>query len=133
VRELAADLPPIVGDAAQLEQALRNVLMNAYQAMGEAGTLTVATKAVDSSVVISVADTGRGVDPEELGKVFDPFYTTRAVGEGVGLGLSVSYGIVRSHQGRLSLASRPGEGTTVTIELPCAARRRGAAGALAVL
>ncbi len=82
------------------------------------GKLTLATKTTDNHLVVVVSDTGVGIPPEALPNVFDPFFTTKEVGKGTGLGMSVSYGIIQRHQGKISLASHAGKGTSVFIELP---------------
>ena len=108
-------LTEVAGDADQLRQVFTNLILNGVQAMKEGGNLTVATRRGES-VEISVTDTGQGIAPEHLGQIFDPFFTTRATG--AGLGLSVSYGIVREHGGRIVVDSRVGIGTAFTVVLP---------------
>ena len=115
---LASSLPKVRGDSNQLLQVFSQIIGNAATAMGDrkGGTLTVASRTSDSSVVIEFSDTGPGmIDP---GKVFDPFYTTRPVGQGSGLGLSMCYGIVQEHGGRISCRNRAEGGATFLIELP---------------
>ena len=127
------EAPPIAtfADAGQIEQALINLIMNGVQAMPGGGTLAVSLKrarettpvelggdGVRDDVVIEVRDQGKGMDAEVLRHVFEPFYTTKAVGEGTGLGLSVSYGLVREHGGWISADSEPGKGSTFAIHLP---------------
>jgi two-component system NtrC family sensor kinase len=120
VRRYAADLPALSLDADRMRQALANPLLNAVAAMEGEGrlTLTTALEAADGTVRIDVEDTGPGVPPDIQGKVFDPFFTTRAPGEGVGLGLSVCHGIVEGHGGRTVLESTPGSGTRLSVHLP---------------
>jgi PAS domain S-box-containing protein len=120
--EFAPDLPQITGDTQQLEQVFLNLLLNAEQAILEArptGRIVVRTRASAAGDVVyaDVVDDGPGVSPEALPRVFEPFFTTKMVGSGTGLGLSVSYGILEEHGGRLTLKSRRGE-TTFTVELP---------------
>jgi PAS domain S-box-containing protein len=120
--EFASDLPEITGDAQQLEQVFLNLLLNAEQAILEMkpqGRIVVRTGVSPDgrTLVAEVVDDGPGIPPEVLPRVFEPFYTTKTVGSGTGLGLSVSYGILEEHGGKLSVRSRPGE-TTFTIELP---------------
>ena len=102
VREYSEELPPILADQSQLQQVFMNLILNAIDAMDGEGTLTVATR--DSTrqghIEIMIADTGCGIAPENLDRIFDPFFTTKGVGHGTGLGLSVSYGIIRAHHGR---------------------------------
>jgi two-component system NtrC family sensor kinase len=108
----------VVCDGRQLQQALIAPCVNAVEAMPEGGELTVNTSGDDERVRVVIADTGAGIDPETLSHVFEPFYTTKEARGGVGLGLSVVYGIVSRHGGRVDIASDPGKGTRVTIELP---------------
>ncbi|MFY3745176.1 sensor histidine kinase [Anaeromyxobacter sp. Red801] len=112
---------PAVVDAAQLEQVFVNLLLNAIDASGPGGRVEVSTAAADGRVSVRVTDHGAGIDPEHLPRIFDPFFTTKEVGQGTGLGLSVSYGIVRSHGGALRVDSAPGRGATFTVELPAEA------------
>jgi CheY-like chemotaxis protein len=121
-REYTEDLSPIAADAQQLQQVFLNLLLNAEQAiLGAArpGTIIVRTAhgPTPDTVVAQIADDGPGIASEDLARVFEPFYTTKEVGQGTGLGLSVSYGIVQEHGGRLTVESRPGA-TTFTVELP---------------
>jgi signal transduction histidine kinase/CheY-like chemotaxis protein len=123
-RDLAGELPLVVGDAQQLQQVLLNLLLNAEQAILDAhrgSRIIVRTRrTVDGrSVVTQVVDDGPGIAPDTLPRVFEPFFTTKEVGAGTGLGLSVSYGIVEEHGGRLGAESKPGE-TVFTMELPAA-------------
>ncbi|MFQ5899520.1 MAG: ATP-binding protein [Candidatus Methylomirabilia bacterium] len=117
--ELDRTLPPLLGDANALQQVVLNLLTNAREAMGRDGEVRIEAGVVPGrpgSVRLMVADTGPGISPEELPKIFDPFYTTKA--EGTGLGLSVSYGIVRDHQGSVDVHSEPGKGTTFILTFP---------------
>ena len=118
VLDLASDLPEIVADPAQLKQVLVNLVVNAIQAMPNGGKVTVSTQAGDSSVSLVVQDTGSGIDKETLDKIFLPFFTTKDVNEGTGLGLAVAHGIVTAHGGSIGVASRPGCGTRFEICLP---------------
>lgn len=103
-------------DNGQMHQVLLNLLLNAVQAIDGAGVVRVAVFERGDSAVITVSDTGRGIDPEHLPNIFKPFYTTK--GEGTGLGLSLARRIVEEHHGRIDVASTPGKGTTFTITLP---------------
>jgi two-component system NtrC family sensor kinase len=119
--DFAAELPEINGDAQQLEQVFLNLLLNAEQAIIEAkpqGHILVRTRvsADGAFVYADVVDDGPGIPADVLPRVFEPFFTTKMVGSGTGLGLSVSYGILEEHGGKLSVQSRPGE-TTFTVEL----------------
>ncbi len=127
---LDPDLPPIFGDSSQLEQVFMNILMNAVQAMDEQGTITITTQRAagdDAFVELLFADTGKGIPPEHLGRIFDPFFSTGKGGQGTGLGLSIAYGIISKHRGTISVESDVGVGTSFTIRLPVAARFAGAA------
>jgi len=86
--------------------------------MADGGELRIRTEAADSKIEILVQDTGSGISRENIKKIYDPFFTTKAAGKGTGLGLSVSYGIVQEHGGNISVESRPGFGTTFKLELP---------------
>ena len=110
------------GDPDQLKQVFLNLCMNALQAMPEGGRLSVGLVRSDHTLRVSVADTGPGIPAEDLDLVFDPFFTTRE--EGTGLGLAVCYGIVSRHEGRIDIESRPGAGTTVHVRLPFDGRAR---------
>lgn len=118
---LPEDLPPAYVDDAQIQQALLNLVLNAEQAVKHLDTpeITVTAQAEPgaSSVLLTVADNGHGIDQENLPRVFDPFFTTREVGEGTGLGLSIVYGIVRDHGGQIWVESEGGR-TTFFIRLP---------------
>ncbi len=108
----------IRGDAVQLRQVVLNLALNAVQAMPGGGALKVTVEAEADVVVLTVADTGVGMDQQALANLFTPFYTTKDVGEGTGLGLSVVHGIVTAHGGTIAVQSTPGEGTTVTCRFP---------------
>lgn len=120
IKELSPNLPPIPANAGQLNQVFMNIILNAAEAMEGRGTLTISTRLGPERdmVIIEFADTGCGIKEEYLTRVFDPFFTTKEVGRGTGLGLSTSYGIVQKHQGRISVKSKEGEGTTFSVELP---------------
>ncbi len=118
VRKLDQELPEVTADPAQLNQILVNLVVNAVQAMPGGGTLTVGTRASESSVVLTVEDTGTGMSEEVLEKVFLPFYTTKDVDEGTGLGLAVVHGIVTAHGGSIDVESRLGHGAQFEIRLP---------------
>jgi signal transduction histidine kinase len=105
-------------DAQQIEQVLVNLIQNAIQAMPQGGTLRVSLSQAAGAVALAVQDTGVGIPPENLRRIFDPFFTTKPAGEGTGLGLSVSYGIIARHHGRIDVDSTVGQGTTFTILLP---------------
>ena len=95
-----------------------NLLMNARDAMPKGGRLKLATYKDNSHLVVEVEDSGTGISRENIKKIYDPFFTTKEVGKGSGLGLSVSYGIVEEHSGRISVESQQGIGTTFSVRLP---------------
>ncbi len=117
-RRFAPDLPEIIADQNQVQQFLMALIINAAQAMPEGGKITLATARAPGGVTIEVADNGPGMEPEVARHAFEPFYTTKSEGSGVGLGLSVVYGIVKRHGGRIDLDTAPGEGCRFTIFLP---------------
>lgn len=108
------------GDKAQIQQCLMNLIFNAIESMPHGGTLTIDGHLNEKNemVSISVADEGEGIAPEDLPRIFEPFYTTKDENKGVGLGLSMTYGIIRAHKGTLEVKSQPGEGTLFIIKLP---------------
>lgn len=123
-RHLHEDLPPIYANSGKLQQVFLNLFLNAKDAMARGGVLRVSTATRNSDVLIEVADTGSGIPPEYLKKIYDPFFTTKS-GRGTGLGLSVSYGIIQEHSGKIDVESRPGEGTRFTLEFPAPRSDRG--------
>jgi PAS domain S-box-containing protein len=128
-RRLAPDLPPLWGDGNTLQQVVLNLLTNARDAVDGGGEITVETSRAagdPDAVRLVVRDTGSGIPPEALPRIFDPFFTTKA--EGTGLGLSVSYGIVRDHHGTVDVESRQGEGTTFTLTFPASSTPTAAGG-----
>jgi two-component system, NtrC family, sensor kinase len=111
----------VMGNGNQVEQVLLNLFMNAGDAMeATGGSVSITTEAVLGGARIQVADTGPGMPEEVRKKVFNPFFTTKAIGKGTGLGLSVSYGIIKEHKGEVSVESHPGKGTVFTIQIPLA-------------
>jgi len=120
--QVITDLPqqsvPATYDAQQIEQVLINLIQNAIQAMPQGGTLRVSLSQAGEAIALAIQDTGIGIPPENLHRIFDPFFTTKPEGEGTGLGLSVSYGIITHHRGRIDVESVVGQGTTFTILLP---------------
>jgi C4-dicarboxylate-specific signal transduction histidine kinase len=114
-------LPEIVADPFQMQQVFLNMVLNAEQAMMEAhkeGTLTITTERVDGNIKVSFSDDGPGISPENMRKLFSPFFTTKTVGKGTGLGLSICYGIVTDQGGRIYAQSELGKGATFVVELP---------------
>ncbi|MFC1928920.1 MEDS domain-containing protein [Chloroflexota bacterium] len=119
--ELAPDLPLISADAGLLQQAFLNIILNAEQAMKEAhskGGLTVKTEKMDNTIRASFKDDGPGIAKKNIDKLFNPFFTTKEVGQGTGLGLSICYSIIKQHDGKIYAESTLGKGTTFFIELP---------------
>jgi len=118
VRDYGTDVPEIEADAGELNQVWTNLIDNAVDAMGGAGTLRVATRAEASEVVVEIGDTGPGMSPQVAARAFDAFYTTKEVGKGTGLGLDIAQRIVvERHGGTISIDSRPGE-TVLRVRLP---------------
>jgi PAS domain S-box-containing protein len=121
VRDYDKDAPEAYGNAGKLQQVFTNLILNARDAIPDGGRITVSTgTAEDGSLIAEISDTGIGIAPENVAKIYDPFYTTKGVGQGTGLGLAVSYGIIQEHTGRISVESEPGQGTTFRITLPSA-------------
>ncbi len=120
IRLLSPDLPEITVDPGQLNQLLVNLVVNALQSMPGTGKITVQTRFSDHNVYLIVKDTGTGMSKEVLDKIFVPFFTTKDVGHGTGLGLPVVYGIVTAHGGSINVKSEPGCGTRFEIQLPVA-------------
>lgn len=120
VLELSHDVPETLIDANQLEQVIVNLLLNAAESMADGGRITIQTSfdQRDNSIGMIVTDTGCGIPRENLDKIFDPFFTTRDVGKGTGLGLAVCYGIIKKHNGKISVQSQVGAGTSFTISIP---------------
>ena len=119
-RELADPSPVILGIEFKLQQVFLNLCLNARDAMSNGGWLTVSTRVAGGDAVIEVADTGAGIAPEHLSRIYDPFYTTKPSGQGTGLGLSITYGVVREHEGTIECDSQPGQGTRFTLSFPLA-------------
>jgi two-component system NtrC family sensor kinase len=119
--KLESGIPRIMGNANQLQQVFMNMLINAQQAMEGGGEIVVTTTLVEDKAVISFRDTGKGIAQEELNRIFEPFYTTKGKGKGTGLGLTVSYGIIQQHKGRITVESEAGKGTNFCIALPASA------------
>jgi PAS domain S-box-containing protein len=121
ITSLSRDLPDIMGDAFQLQQVFLNIIINAEYFMKKTpggGELIIKTERAGDKIIASIKDNGPGISPENINKIFDPFFSTKEVGAGTGLGLSLSHGIIREHGGRIFAMSKPGEGATFVIELP---------------
>ena len=119
-QELTSDLPAVLGDARQLQQVCLNLITNAVQAMGASGggNLLLRTSHDEQSVQLDIVDTGPGISASARAHIFEPFFTTKSEGEGTGLGLSVSYGIVSAHGGKIEVVSTGSDGTTFRVSLP---------------
>ena len=119
VRSYDEDAPEAWGNAGKLQQVFTNLILNARDAIPDGGRIIVSTgTADDGSLIAEISDTGIGIAPENVAKIYDPFFTTKGVGQGTGLGLAVTYGIVQEHAGHMSVESTPGQGTTFRITLP---------------
>jgi len=118
VRKLERNLPEITADPSQIQQLLVNMVVNAIQAMPKGGRITLWTKSNETEVKLGVEDTGLGMSEEVMGNIFLPFYTTKEVGSGTGLGLAVVYGIVESHGGRIKVDSKLNFGSRFEVSLP---------------
>jgi len=126
IKTLNPQLPYVLADFDKIQQVLINIMLNATQAMPDGGSLTISTSVAEgirindeirNTVRITISDTGIGIPPENLDKLFTPFFTTKEKGKGVGLGLSVVHGIIQKHNGKIEVNSKPDEGTTFRIYL----------------
>src|SRR5439155_11221035 len=122
--DLAAEPIIVRADPTQLEQVVMNLVVNARDAMPDGGTVTIAAGRENGHAILSVADTGDGMDEETVARAFEPFFTTKPLGAGTGLGLSTVHGIVGQTGGTIDVRSAPGRGTTITIRLPRAVPER---------
>jgi signal transduction histidine kinase/CheY-like chemotaxis protein len=122
VRTALAELPPVAGDAAELREALTNLILNAVDAMPQGGVLTVESGAADGEVAVVVRDTGVGMPEHVRGKIFDPFFTTKGP-QGTGLGLSMTYGILSRHGARITVETEEGKGSAFHLRFPGTERR----------
>jgi two-component system NtrC family sensor kinase len=120
IRNLQGDLPSVLGSNNRLQQVFLNLFMNARDAMPAGGMVEVRTMSHNGSVEVEITDTGMGISRENLQRIFDPFFTTKSSGRGTGLGLSVSYGIIKEHAGKIEVRSTPGKGTSFHLEFPTA-------------
>jgi two-component system, NtrC family, sensor kinase len=115
---LDESLPEIIADHEKLKQVFMNLLMNAQQAVVRDGSISIRTSVESGKLVVRVQDSGCGIPTEMIDKIFDPFFSTKPVGEGTGLGLSLSYGIIQDHGGEINVESLQGHGTTFIIIFP---------------
>jgi two-component system, NtrC family, sensor kinase len=118
VKQLTDGIPAVRGSANKLQQVFLNLFLNARDAMPTGGILEIRTGSHNGSVEVEVVDTGNGIPREYIHKIFDPFFTTKSGGRGTGLGLSVSYGIIKEHSGKIDVRSTPGRGTSFHVEFP---------------
>lgn len=112
------DIPDIICFAGQLNQVFLNLIVNASQACSEDGRINIRTFVESEHVVVEIEDNGKGINPKHLNAIFNPFFTTKDVGQGTGLGLSISYAIIKKHGGDIRVTSDPGEGATFRVMLP---------------
>jgi two-component system, NtrC family, sensor kinase len=111
-------IPMVDGYPQMLNQVFMNILLNAAQAIKEKGKIKIVTKQEGNNIVITISDNGCGIEKEHLSKIFDPFFTTKEVGKGTGLGMNISYNIIKEHKGTINVKSKVGNGTTFDITLP---------------
>jgi two-component system, NtrC family, sensor kinase len=123
-RNYSDSLPLAPGNAPKLQQVFMNLILNARDAMPNGGRLEISTEYDDQNAFIGFRDTGMGIDPEHISKIYDPFFTTKQIGKGTGLGLAVSYGVIKDHGGEITVESKVGEGTHFRIALPLATARQ---------
>jgi len=116
--KLGEDLPDVYADPAQIGQVVMNMLLNAIHAITPPGRIEIVTRTTGSSIELVFSDTGMGIPEEHIHKIFDPFFTTKDSSKGTGLGLAVSYGIIKKHGGDIEVASTVGKGTTFTVRMP---------------
>ena len=116
VLEIPKDLPAVLADKDQLKQVFLNLLLNACQAMPSGGELSAKAYQTDGVVAVDIKDTGVGIKPQDIQNIFNPFFTTKA--EGTGLGLALSFAVMESHGGTLNVKSEEGKGATFTLTLP---------------
>jgi two-component system NtrC family sensor kinase len=120
VVKILGSLPKTFANPIQLKQVFLNMILNASQAIEAGGVITVKTEVKDNCISVAISDNGAGISADVLKNIFNPFFTTREVGKGAGLGLSIAYRIIESHNGNIDVQSEPGHGTTFTIRLPIA-------------
>jgi two-component system NtrC family sensor kinase len=124
-KELSATPLLVQGIEYKLQQVFLNLFLNARDAMPRGGWLTIVTKDGDAGAAIEIGDTGSGIPPEQLSRIYDPFFTTKEIGKGTGLGLSITYGIVQEHGGTITCDSSLGQGTRFVLSLPPASSKSG--------
>jgi two-component system, sporulation sensor kinase E len=121
IEKLSSNLPEVPCDATQIKQVLVNLIRNGMQAMNRGGEISIETGAASEAVWVSISDTGSGIPEEKLNRIFQPFFTTKK--KGSGLGLMIVQRIIRDHAGRIDVESKPGQGTTFRVWLPLHERR----------
>ncbi|MBL8202862.1 MAG: PAS domain S-box protein [Blastocatellia bacterium] len=124
VRRYTDYLPPALGNAPKLQQVFMNLILNARDAMPHGGQLEISVSADDHAAVVTFRDNGVGISSKNLSKIYDPFFTTKQIGQGTGLGLAVSFGIVQDHGGHIHVESQPGQGTAFYLSIPLASARQ---------
>jgi PAS domain S-box-containing protein len=119
--DIEPNLPHVPGDAGQIQQAFMNMIFNAADAMEGKGRLVLKAHAdtKNEAVKVSISDTGPGIEPENISRLFEPFFTTKPPGRGLGLGLAITYGIIKQHGGTIDVETEVGKGTTFEVRLPC--------------
>jgi signal transduction histidine kinase len=123
VRNLSPEIPAVLGSSNRLQQVFLNLFLNARDAMPSGGMIEIRSTSYNGSVEVEITDTGAGIARENLAKIFDPFFTTKGSARGTGLGLSVTYGIIKEHAGKIEVRSTPGKGTSFRLEFPSATRK----------
>jgi signal transduction histidine kinase len=117
-KELTRQKITLKGNVGKLHQVFINILNNSIQAIPEKGTINISTKKVRQNLVVEIADTGTGIDEKDLKRITDPFFTTKDPGDGTGLGLFITYSIIKEHNGTLDFESQRGKGTKTIISFP---------------
>ncbi len=116
--DLDMDEPVVLGHPGELMQVMLNLVLNALYAVRDSGSIRISTRVRENLVILAVADTGDGIQPEHINKLFEPFFTTKPAGQGIGVGLSTCYNIIRKHGGEISVESEPGQGSVFEVILP---------------
>jgi PAS domain S-box-containing protein len=127
IREYDQTLPAIVIDEKKIKQVFINLMMNAIHAVGKTGIIKLSSEfdSGNGQIIVKISDTGHGIEKKHLPRIFDPFFTTKPTGEGTGLGLSVSYGIIKNHGGDILVETQPDKGSTFTVVLPVVSETKG--------